>query len=120
MNGILDPEVIGPIGFFLIVAFIVKWALEHRIKSKLIEKGVDTDTAKMLLQTRASTSGSGSYPSSLKWGLVLIAIGAAFLISEFSPRYWSDYGTMALVFIFAGVALIVYYIFELFAAKKQQ
>ncbi|MFC1492992.1 DUF6249 domain-containing protein [candidate division KSB1 bacterium] len=118
MSELFQPDFAGPVGFFLIVALIVKWALEHRIKSKLIDKGVDTDTAKMLLQRLPSPGGN--YPTSLKWGLVLIAIGAAFLISEFSPRYWSDYGTLALVFIFAGAALIVYYFIELVAAKKQQ
>ncbi len=118
MAGLFDPEFIGPTGFFLIVALIVRWALDHKIRSKLIEKGVDSDTAKMLLQKQPSSAGT--YPASLKWGLVLIAIGAAFMISEFSPRYWSDYGTLALVCIFAGAALIVYYFIELVAAKKQQ
>ena len=48
-------------------------------------------------------------PSSLKWGMVLIAVGAAILIGQFVPYSYQEEATISGMFIMAGLALIVYY-----------
>jgi hypothetical protein len=49
-------------------------------------------------------------PSALKWGIVLIGIGLAFLIGQLVPSDVSGEVTIGSMFILAGLALLVYYV----------
>ena len=47
--------------------------------------------------------------SSLKWGMVLVSIGLSLLISYIWPNLFTDGGTIGLMFLFAGIAFLIYY-----------
>jgi hypothetical protein len=47
--------------------------------------------------------------NNLKWGMVLLGIGVAWLMRDYGPLRLSDEGTFGLMFIFAGVGFLVYY-----------
>jgi hypothetical protein len=102
-------EVLIPIASFIMIAVVVKIISDHKIRRQLIEKGLVEEKIKYL------------YPSSfqplasVKWGLVLIGIGAAFLIGRVFERGLSEEITVGLMFLFAGIGFIIYYVM----AKKQ-
>jgi hypothetical protein len=85
---------------------IIRVGTESRFRQRLLEKGmVDEKVQEML----AKSSFCGNNLSNLKWGMVLMAIGAAALISRIVPYDMEDGGTMGLMFIFAGLAFLIYY-----------
>ena len=56
---------------FIALAYIVRTIAENRIRHKLIDKGMVDDNVKYLYTSKLSYN----VPSSLKWGMVLIAVG---------------------------------------------
>ena len=100
MESVLIPAVV----FFSIVA-IVKIVSDAKTRNRLIEKGtVDEETRNMLGATTELAA-----LSSLKWGMILVGIGLAALISQLFPYYISDEIAFGLIFIFAGLAFLIYY-----------
>jgi len=55
------------------------------------------------------TSAVDQSLSSLKWGLILTAIGAAIIIGTSSFSHDTEENTISLMFLFAGLALIFHY-----------
>jgi len=106
-------EIFGPVlvlavfGYFVVE--LVRTVAENRIRTKLIEKGLVDEKIKLLFQPRLLNDSA----SSLKWGLVLIAVGVAFLLT-FAIQSWVPHGirgeiTAGAVFSMAGLAMIIYY-----------
>lgn len=107
-------EILIPISFFVVVAFIVVQVLQHRQRMLMIEKGV----------TRLEfTEIRNRSLNSIKYGLVTIALGLAiFMAQVFDEFIRSPFGGeigLALVPMFVGVALIVSAIIEKRAEKEQ-
>jgi hypothetical protein len=98
------PIIIVGIIFFTI-GWIIKTISDHRLRNRLIDKGLVNEKVQHLF---ASESGLKSL-SSLKWGMVLVAIGAAALISQLLPYYADGEITIGLMFVFAGAAFLIYY-----------
>jgi len=90
--------------FFSVVVF-VKILSDNRIRSKLIEKGMLDENVKYLYSNRLEYH----VPSALKWGMVLIGVGLAFLIGQLVPYDISDEVTVGSMFVLAGIGLLVYY-----------
>lgn len=112
MNEIM--EYIAPMFVVAVIALsivaIVKIVLENRVRMKIAEKGaVDADLKNLFV-----TSNLFTPLSSLKWGLIITAVGVALLLANFLRGVLSDTGVAALVFIFAGSALFIHY----FLAKR--
>jgi uncharacterized membrane protein len=102
------------LGFFILLAFVVKSILDHRTKQQLINKDMVGEEAKRLLQLetpRIKVLGS------LKWALVLMGIGAAIIIGQLVPARISEEITVAGVFVFAGLGFLIYYIYAIKITK---
>lgn len=97
--------VVVPVIFFSIVA-IVKIISDNHVRKQLITNGMVDEKARYLFPSLAVANGS-----SLKWGIVLIAIGVAFLIGNYVPEM-DEEGVIGMVFVFAGVAMAFYYFFS--------
>lgn len=97
------PLIVGII-FFSLVA-IIKTITEAITRRKLIEKGgVDERTRRVLLgQAELGTLAN------IKWGMILVGIGVASMMSEWLPYRWSDEAAIGLAFIFAGLGFLIYY-----------
>jgi hypothetical protein len=108
MEQIMGPAlVLAIIGYFLVE--LVKTVAENRIRAKLIEKGLVDEKIKLLFQPQVLSNSA----SSLKWGLVMIAVGMAFMFA-FAIQSWVPAGirgeiTAGAVFSMAGLAMIIYY-----------
>lgn len=106
----LESVLIVGIIFFALLA-LIKIVSDNRIRRKLIESGAVSENIKYLYAERMQYS----VPSSLKWGLVLIGVGLAFLIGQLVPDFSGEI-TIACMFIFAGVGLLLFY----FIARQKQ
>lgn len=101
-----SPEIIiVPVVFFSFV-FLVKILADARIKRLLIQQGKIDENLKFLYQ---QPNAAGDPLSSVKWGMVLIGIGLAFLLGQLFPREVSDQGMVGLMFLFAGFGFLLYY-----------
>jgi hypothetical protein len=99
--------------FFGVLAYIVKIISDNRIRRRLIESG-QLDEKIKYLYFRESKSLSEPF-NSVRWGLVLIALGLAVLIGQLFPPGDKEQMTVSAMFIMAGLAFLVYY----FLAKRE-
>jgi len=99
--------ILAVIGYFILE--LVKVVSESRLRHKLIEKGMVDEKVKLLFQPQMLNQSA----SALKWGLVLIAVGLAFLftygIYSWVPSGIREEMTAGAVFFMAGLGMIVYY-----------
>jgi hypothetical protein len=116
---------IGPIFVTLIVfyaiVYIIKYFLDYLLKRKLINQNlIDSDKVKLFLEPMENPLNSTprlsslTRLSSLKWGLVLIALGGGMyfgvtLLEKYPDETAAGLGFSAMLG-FAGIALIVYYL----------
>lgn len=105
MSGELTAIIIVGTVFFAMVQ-IVRIVAENRIRHKLIDKGIVDENVKYLYSSRLSYE---NVPSSLKWGIVLIAVGSAIWIAELFPYSFREEAIVSGMLILGGLALIVYY-----------
>jgi hypothetical protein len=94
------------IALFIAIAVIVKLALDHRTRQKLIDKGMVDENVKYLCRENRETRALGS----LRWALVLIGIGLAVIIGQLVPERMMEEITAAGMFLLAGIGLLVYYL----------
>jgi len=104
-----------PIVLFVVIAVIVKIVSDNRVRHKLIEKGALNENTKYLFTDPLESHASPS----LKWGMVLIGIGIAFLIGQFVPTRMEEEITLSMLFLFAGLALLIYYFIASQRMKKE-
>lgn len=109
--------VLGVIGYFVLE--LVRVVSENRLRHKLIEKGLVDEKVKLLLESRPMAQLDGS----LKWGIVLIAVGLAFMfaygIYNWVPAAVREEITAGFVFFMAGLGMIVYYFLARGREKKE-
>lgn len=92
--------------------YVIKTISDNRIRRRLIESGQVDEKIKYLYFT--AQNADPAYFSSVKWGLILIALGLALFLQQFLPYRFDDELTFGMMFLLAGIAFIVYY----FLAKK--
>jgi hypothetical protein len=100
------PEELIPITLFVVIGAIVKMIIDGRTRRHLIDKGIlEASTQKIL-----ATEMEMSIFSNLKWGLVMVAVGAVVLIARIADVYWLEReGVFGVVLIAIGTAFLVYY-----------
>lgn len=106
----LVPMVVTAIVFGTLV-LIIKILSDNRIRKSLIDSGQVDEKAKFLY-FRAERNVPDPL-NSVKWGMVLIGLGLALLIGQFISQF-VQYGdtdgiTIGLMFLFAGIAFLIYY-----------
>ncbi|MDD3732138.1 MAG: hypothetical protein PHU88_07175 [candidate division Zixibacteria bacterium] len=90
--------------FFSIVT-VIKMALAHKTKIKILDRGIEEKG----LQNFFAAQFELYSLSSIKWGMVLVGIGLAALVSQLFPREFTDEAALGLIFIFAGLGFLIYY-----------
>lgn len=99
---------------FYFVAYIVRISYDHKIKLKLLDKGLSEEQTKGLNLIGFSPQG----PASLKWGIVSTALGAGLflriILNNMINIELREEFTLGLMLFLAGLSLIIYY----FIAKK--
>ena len=96
--------IIGTISVFGVMGLLIYlfFRTRHKERMALIENSQDAS----IFKTEKDISGS------LKWGIFILAIGIALFLGHFLEKNTSmsdGAGYFPLVFIFGGVALLIYY-----------
>ncbi|MCJ7578285.1 MAG: hypothetical protein MUO91_07525 [candidate division Zixibacteria bacterium] len=99
-------EMLPLIAMFLVVPVVIKLLSENKTRRKLIEKGLVDENIKYLFPDKPKDYVS----SSLKWGMVLIAMGLAVFAGQMAPRNLMEEVTIGCMLILGGLALVLYYI----------
>jgi len=94
--------------FFAMVGYVIKILSDNRIRRRLIDSG-QVDEKVKYLYFKTPTSISEPF-NSVRWGLVLIALGLAVLIGQLFPAGDKEQMTLSAMFILAGIAFLVYYV----------
>ncbi len=109
-------EIFPLIAIVAAAGYIVKISLDFKIKKELIEKGKLDDSVKHLY---ADLPGLG-VPTSLKWGMVLVALGVGALIGLSAPEESQAELTISSMLILSGLALVIYYFIAARMMKKSK
>jgi hypothetical protein len=104
------------LALFTATAVIVKIALDHRTRQKLIDKGMVDEKVKYLYHETGEKRALGA----LKWALVLIGIGLAVIVGQLVPERMMEEITAAGMFLLAGIGLLVYYIIASRVMKRHK
>lgn len=104
-------EMLPLIAMFLVVPVVIKLLSENKTRRKLIEKGLVDENIKYLFPDKPKDYVS----SSLKWGMVLIAMGLAVFAGQMAPSDLVEEVTIGCMLVFGGLALVIYYVI---ASKK--
>ena len=99
-------ELFPLIVMFLVIPFIVKVVSDNKIRQKLIEKGLVDENIKHLFPSKPKDQISAS----LKWGMVLIAVGLAVFVGQMAPSDLVEEVTIGCMLVFGGLALVLYYV----------
>jgi hypothetical protein len=99
-------EMLPLIAMLLVVPVVIKLLSENKTRRKLIEKGLVDENIKYLFPDKPKDYVS----SSLKWGMVLIAMGLAVFVGQMAPRDLVEEVTIGCMLILGGLALVLYYI----------
>ncbi len=109
-------EELVPVVLFGCIVYTFKLYWDYKIKKMVIEKGMTKELQEILKLSAQPVKEN--VPASLKWGLVLVAVGAGGFIGYQMPEYHHEY-SLALMILFAGIALVVYYFIAAKLSKKQ-
>jgi uncharacterized membrane protein len=101
----MSDDVLITVAVFGGIAVIIKIIADTLTRHRLIAKGMVDEKVKHLFIKDAQLHRL----SSLKWGMVLVGIGVALVISQLAEDYITDESVFGLMFIFAGVAFLIYY-----------
>ena len=99
---------------FLSIVIVIKVISDNRIRKQLINSGNVDEKIKFLYMNPKSKESSPL--NSLKWGLVLVALGLALFVGQFLPYEMEGEGTIGTMFLFSGIAFLIYY----FVSKKEE
>ena len=99
-------EMLPLVVMFIMVPIIIKLLSDNKTRRKLIEKGLVDEKVKYLFMDKPKEYVS----SSLKWGMVLIAIGLAVFVGQMAPKELMEEVTIGAMFVFGGLALVIYYV----------
>jgi preprotein translocase subunit YajC len=111
-------EVLIPITFFVLIGVLLYYGITSRHKERMtmLEKGFSAEQMRSL----AHREFRGYSPlSSLKWGIIIVAIGLAIIVGNFLRAIYNvdESIVVGVVFLFAGLALVIFYFI---ASKKMQ
>lgn len=90
-------------GFFVVIGFVADSISRAAIRRKIADKDLAPDQIEPLLRRRVDPD------SVLKWGLLAVFVGVAFVVIQFLPPDLRDEPiVVGLVLLFAGGALFLY------------
>jgi hypothetical protein len=106
----LDDGLLIPIAFFVSVTMVIlgvaRIISDGRTRRRLIESGGSAEVSRAL----AAHQDEHGLFGALKWGIVAIATGLAFVIVQFLPYRDDDPIMFGIVLLFLGAGLLTYYV----------
>lgn len=94
--------------FFWCIAFVTRTLSDNRVKRELINMKAEPEVIEQLTLRKPPAD----HESSLKWGLVIAALGVAFATIHVLRLDGDEAMTYALLFMFGGGALLAHYVLK--------
>lgn len=104
MQQVLIPMVVIGIPFLGLV-YIIRIYTNYILKKNMIEKGFVNEEAQALFREQKTSSSLGS----LKWGILMITVGIALVVSDFLPFSYDSTAKYGIIAAFVGIGFLVYY-----------
>jgi peptidoglycan/LPS O-acetylase OafA/YrhL len=103
---------------------ILAWALvttvrtftEHRTRRRLMEARLDDREIRAFL----ARPERADLFASLKWGLLLVGVGMGLVTAQFLPYGGEDPITYGLMFLYGGLALLLYHVIAAVIARRDR
>jgi hypothetical protein len=105
----MDAEFLVPLGFFAMVAYIVKLISDNRLRRKVLNSPASEEMAEALLKQQRTGPQTRS---ALKWGLIFVALGVGVLFVNVLAIGFESPLAYALLLLATGAALLGYYTIE--------
>jgi hypothetical protein len=102
----MDFTVFIPITLFICIVWIVKLVTDSRLRRRLSETHASEDLVKAMFQSDEINRRH----SALKWGLVLVLVGAAFGLIDGLNLDPDDPATYGILFAASGLGLLGYHL----------
>lgn len=102
-------EVLVPLGFFVLVAYIAKLIRDTRVRRKALDASLSEEAAEAFAR---GSSPDPSIQAALKWGLVVLALGAGLLFVDLLAISFESPVAYAVLLMATGGALLGYYLIE--------
>lgn len=93
-----------PITFLVIVGLMTKWISDNRVRRELLKAEATPEQMEALMRRPVQ-----DVDSSLKWGIVAVAIGVALVGIQLLNLDGDEPITFGLIFIFGGAGLLAFY-----------
>ena len=106
-------EFLVPISVFAMIFGIVYILVRKSERMALLQKGVDANYF-----TEKKTGSTD-----LKWGMMLVGIGAGILLGKVIAAYGSlgeEVATFSMICLLGGISLVIYHFFERSLEKKNK
>lgn len=108
----IDPDVYKVIVVIFIIVLVMRFIviilrkmLDHKLKNKIIDKGVPEDLASSILQTESNSE----VHSSIKWFAILMTTGGGlFIVNQYLPLGIHSIGIMAISIAMGFLAYSLY------------
>ena len=91
--------------FMAFILAILKWILEHRLKNKIVDKGISENLVTSILQTTTKQDGNAN----IKWFTILAGIGAGLTIVNYTLPLGIH--SLAIMFFSTAASFLGYYFF---------
>ncbi len=111
----MDVEILVPLGFFAMIAYIVKLISDNRLRRKVLNSAASEGMAEALLDRRWAEPGTRS---ALKWGLIFFALGLGVLVVHLLAIGFESPLAYAVLLLAAGGALLGFYAVERNASEE--
>lgn len=91
--------------FMAFILAILKWILEHRLRNKIVDKGISESIAASVLQTHTKPDGNAN----IKWFMILAGIGAGLTVVNYTLPLGIH--SLAIMFFSTAASFLGYYFF---------
>jgi phosphatidylglycerophosphate synthase len=105
-----------PLAFFWAITALAGTIAETRTRRRLIETNASPEVAAAVM---TATRGDIALHDSLRWGLVIGAIGVALIVVQFLPYQSDEPIALGVVLVFGAAGLLGYYAAARRLAKQQ-
>ena len=104
-----DSSTVVPVAFFLAISYILvgvtRAIADGRTRRRLIEAGANPELARTLVPAPSADPGADT----LKWGLMLGALGVGLVVVQFLPFDRDQPIVLGIILIFASAGLLTAY-----------
>lgn len=102
----MDFQFLIPITLFVSIAYAIKAVVDARVRRQLVQSNVSQDLVRSIVESEELRRRHGS----LRWGVVLAALGIGFALIEWLGWQEVTPGGVGLLLICTGIGNLVYWL----------